>query len=291
MGLVQKGDSCSFLHSHASGNRETSAEEVKNTGVSSLKTAVNNERRRKGKEQASSSVPTGKGQTDDKRSTSLEARPATGAKIPCPWEGGGGQDVKDRRVIFGILPCVVVVSLETDASMAIIACIHMLTARSQSESTQGAVAILKEKKVQGWVSQNSDPKKSILRKAGQTRLDASAGHAKKFSGRTLYEIPIRERKGPSRGVIQKGEPHERNPCAPKFEERTPEETSRQEECARKAAWNLARNIYKLKNVDKATFYIPGQWKLKAPVLVSQNRKNVCLWLIRELQCACWARRF
>ena len=86
-GSCSKGDSCSFLYSRASGNRETSAEEVKNTGVSSLKPAVYNERRRKGKEQASSSVPTGKGQTDDKRSTSLEARPATGDKIPCQWGG------------------------------------------------------------------------------------------------------------------------------------------------------------------------------------------------------------
>ena len=87
MGLVQKGDSCSFLHSRASGNREreTSAEEVKNTGVSSLKPAADNERRQKGTEQASSSVPTGKGQTDDKRSKSLETRPATGAKISCLW--------------------------------------------------------------------------------------------------------------------------------------------------------------------------------------------------------------
>ena len=41
---------------------------------------------------------------------------------------------------------------------------------SKSESTQGAVAILIEKKVQGCVFQNSDPKKSFLRKAGQTRL-------------------------------------------------------------------------------------------------------------------------
>ena len=111
--------------------------------------------------------------------------------------------------------------------------------RSKSESTQGALAILKEKKVPGCVSQNSDPKKSILRKAGQTRLNASADTVK-FSGRTWYEIQIRERKGASRCVIQKGEPHERYPCAPKFEERTPEETSRQEECARKAVWDLAK---------------------------------------------------
>ena len=46
-GSCSKGDSCSFLHSHASGNREISAEEVKNTGESSLKPVVNNERRRK----------------------------------------------------------------------------------------------------------------------------------------------------------------------------------------------------------------------------------------------------
>ena len=39
-GSCSKGDSCSFLHSRASGNRETTAEEVKNTGVSSLKPAV-----------------------------------------------------------------------------------------------------------------------------------------------------------------------------------------------------------------------------------------------------------
>ena len=48
--------------------------------------------------------------------------------------------------------------------------------KSKTESTQGAVAILKEKKVQSCVSQNSGPKKSILRKAEQTRLNASAGH-------------------------------------------------------------------------------------------------------------------
>ena len=128
----------------------------------------------------------------------------------------------------------------------------------------------KEKKVQGRVSQNSDPNKSFLRKAGQTRLNASAGHAIKFSGRTWYEVQIRERKGQSRGVIHKGEHHERDLCAPKFEERTPEETSRQE-YARKAALNLARKIYKLKAEDKATFYSPV--KIKAPVPVSKNTEE------------------
>ena len=48
--------------------------------------------------------------------------------------------------------------------------------RSKKESIWGTVAVLKHKKVKGCVSQNSDPKKSIIRKAGQTRVNASAGH-------------------------------------------------------------------------------------------------------------------
>ena len=69
----------------------------------------------------------------------------------------------------------------------------------------------------------------------------------------------------------KGEPHERNLCALMFEERTPVETSRQEECAREAAWSLARNMFKLKAEDKATFCSPV--KIKAPVLVSKNTEE------------------
>ena len=63
-----------------------------------------------------------------------------------------GQDVKDRRVIFDILPCVVITSLETGAFVVIIACVDMLMvirnpARSQRKKvTQGAVAILRQKK-------------------------------------------------------------------------------------------------------------------------------------------------
>ena len=44
-GSCSKGDSCSFLHTRASGNRETTAEEVVNARVSGLKPCVNNEQR------------------------------------------------------------------------------------------------------------------------------------------------------------------------------------------------------------------------------------------------------
>ena len=74
-------------------------------------------------------------------------------------------------MIIDIVPCVVVTSLETDAFMAIVAYFDILTVRRNpargpgKEGTQGSVAILKEKKVQDCVSQNSDPLNSILRNA------------------------------------------------------------------------------------------------------------------------------
>ena len=40
--------------------------------------------------------------------------------------------------------------------------------------------------------------------------------------------------------------------------------TRQQRCARSKAWNLAKNIYKLKENDKSTFYSPAEeWVLPA----------------------------
>ena len=102
----------------------------------------------------------------------------------------------------------------------------------------------------GCVSQDSCPRKSIVREPGML----GSKHAVKFSKGTWHQIKIRERKGPSRRIIQKCAPHERSLCAPKFEDRSHEETLHQERCARGVAWNFGENIYKLKNADKATFY-------------------------------------
>ena len=57
----------------------------------------------------------------------------------------------------------------------------------------------------------------------------------------LVQNWIREIERQAGGIIQKCEPHERNPCAPSFEEQPPEETSRQADCDSKVARNLARN--------------------------------------------------
>ena len=102
-------------------------------------------------------------------------------------------------------------------------------------------------------------------------IERFGGTHLKFSGCTWCKIEFGKQEGQSGGIIPKCAPHERNPCSPDFEDRTPEETSRQEEYARRVAWNLARKICKLKAEDRATFY--SHVKIKAPVLVFKNTEE------------------
>ena len=110
--------------------------------------------------------------------------------------------------------------------------------KSQKGGAKGSVAMLNESTQFGCVSQDSYPRKSILREPGML----GAKHAIEFSKSSWHQIKNRERKGPSRGIILKCAPHERILCAQKFEDRSHEETLTQERCARKAAWDLAKNI-------------------------------------------------
>ena len=88
-----------------------------------------------------------------------------------------------------------------------------------------------------------------------------------LSGCTWNQIGIWERTGPSRGIVQKDEPHERNPCTPGFEEQPLEETSRQENCSREAAQDLAISVHEL----KTTFYSPVE--LRASTLISEKKNR------------------
>ena len=71
----------------------------------------------------------------------------------------------------------------------------------------------------------------------------------------LRHANIRDQKQ-SLGVIFPGDPHQRDSNAPKFEDRSQEETERQERCAREAAWKLAESILKFKEKNKAAFFSP-----------------------------------
>ena len=128
---------------------------MQNTGVSDLKPALKNEQRRKSKGQASSSVPTGKGQTDVKSSTSRKASPATKAIIPCPR----GARCKRSSCDFRHHPPVCRDYKSGNRCIYGNNCFYRHadgekkpSKKSKKESTQGAIAIVREKKVQGCIS-------------------------------------------------------------------------------------------------------------------------------------------
>ena len=93
---------------------------------------------------------------------------------------------------------------------------------------------------------------------------------------TWHQSKIREREGPSRG-IQKCAPRERSPCAPKFEDRSHEETLFQERFARKAAWDLANILTSSSVLVKS--------KVCRRLSLRRDQKNENSWSIQEQRCA------
>ena len=81
----------------------------------------------------------------------------------------------------------------------------------------------------------------------------------KFTKAIVRHTEIRVQ-NPSLGIICPGEPHERSPNAPKFEDRSQEETEWQEQGAREAAWKLAKSVLKLKEHERATFFARSENK-------------------------------
>ena len=102
----------------------------------------------------------------------------------------------------------------------------------------------------GCVFQDMTPPKSILRKSTDMQRPIQRV---KFAKAIARHTKIRHQ-NPSLGYICPGEPHERSPNAPKFEDRSREETEWQELGAREAAWKLAKNVFKLKEHERAAFF-------------------------------------
>ena len=90
----------------------------------------------------------------------------------------------------------------------------------------------------GCVFQDMEPPKSILGKSTDMQKSIRRGKFTKAVARHAY---IRDQ-NPSLGLICPGEPHQRSPNAPKFEDRSQEETEWQEQGAREAAWKLAKSV-------------------------------------------------
>ena len=123
----------------------------------------------------------------------------------------------------------------------------------------------------GCVFQDMTPPKSILRKSTDMPKPIQRVKFKKAIAR---HTQIRNQ-NPSLGYICPGEPHERSPNAPKFEDRSHQETERQEQGAREAAWKLAKNVFKLKEHEKAAFFSsPENRCLPASTLKPEEREFV-----------------
>ena len=123
----------------------------------------------------------------------------------------------------------------------------------------------------GCVFQDMTPPKSILRKCTDMHKPIQRV---KFTKAIARHTKIRDQ-NPSLGYICPGEPHERSPNAPKFEDRSQEETEWQEQGAREAAWKLAKNVFKLKEHERAAFFSsPENRCLPASTLKPEEREFV-----------------
>ena len=123
----------------------------------------------------------------------------------------------------------------------------------------------------GCVFQDMTPPKSILRKS--TDMPKTIQRVK-FTKAIARHTKIRDQ-NPSLGYICRGAPHERIPNAPKFEDRSQEETEWQEQGAREAAWKLAKNVFKFKEHERAAFFSsPENRCLPASTLKLEEREFV-----------------
>ena len=97
-------------------------------------------------------------------------------------------------------------------------------------------------------------------------------HAVKFSKATWHQMKIRERKGPSQGIVQKWEPHGRSPCAPKIRRKITWGNFAPRKTRPQSGMGLGETIYKLKNPDKASFYSSIEAKVNGGTYFKISRR-------------------
>ena len=118
----------------------------------------------------------------------------------------------------------------------------------------------------GCVFQDMEPPKlpSILRKSSDIQKPIQCV---KFTKAIARHTKIRD-KNPSLGLICPGDPYQRSPNAPKFEDRSQEETEWQEQ------WKLAKSVLKLKEQERATFFSHSEsWCLPSPSTIEPEERE------------------
>ena len=161
----------------------------------------------------------------------------------------------------GILPSACSASQKMDADFGKCSYAHRQvdeqpSKKSKKNGDQSAVALLKNTRQLGCVCQDMEPPKftTILRKSSNIRKPI---RCVRLTEAVVRHATIREQ-NQSLGMVCPGDPHQRNPNAPKFEGRSQEETEWQGQGAREAVWRLAKNVLNLKEKNKAAFFSPSE---------------------------------
>ena len=176
-----------------------------------------------------------------------------------------------RSVKNGILQNACSTSRRMDADLGTSAFMRIAKLKKKN-SDKSAVAMLKSTRQLGCVFQEKDPPKSSssLRKSSNIRKPI---RCVQFTKAFVRHADIRDQ-NPLLGMICPGGPHQRNPNAPKLEDRSWEETEWQERCAREAAWKLAKNILKSREKDKTAFFSPSENRcLPAPSTLKPEERE------------------
>ena len=139
--------------------------------------------------------------------------------------------------------------------------------KRRESDDKNAVAIVKSVSQLVCFSQDSDALVSQTGKQSQGKpMQKVLGSIRKgrFTQSTPRHAGILEKKRTIAWNCTSQILRQRSPYAKKIEDQSHEETERQQRCARSKAWNLAKNIFKLKEKDQVTFCSPAEeWVVPA----------------------------
>ena len=178
--------------------------------------------------------------------------------------------VQIRRVIDGILPHVNITSLYRDANSAVR--VSSGTLRMTFSRAKCLIKVVEKDRLSYWRGLHTwvacCKVKSHRRSLFHGRAEKWNQIAPSNSSRgTWHHKKNQERKGPSQRVVQKCEPQERSPCAPRFEDRSLQETLQQE----RWAWDLAKSVCKLNNIGPGHVLLPFWSMDSAGTLFEETR--------------------
>ena len=151
--------------------------------------------------------------------------------------------------------------------------------KRKENQDKNAVAVVKIVPQLGCVSQDSE---ALVSQRGTqywgNPMQQVLGPIRRirFTQSTLRQASIREKKGPSLGKIQIKNPHQRGPHALKFEDRSHEETERQQRCARSKASNLAKKHFQAQR-KRQCYILLARGRMGTPGCVNKRAggKKVC----------------